>query len=234
MLTPATPSLTNGHMTLDALALALQTAEQKLRSQSPKPLLPFTSTSRQWQQERRTLFAERTDCLASLYTQLNPQVKRYLQAQNWKFSELFTTEDLCNQVWLYLLERIADFDPNRGRFATWFYTYVVIGVLNRARRTRQRQQTQQSSVELDNFEDPRSVSVLEGFSAECQQKLKQSVETMPERWKVIILGLYFCEQPKKQKDLATDMGITPAAVNQHKGKALAHLRTILAAAGCQP
>jgi RNA polymerase sigma factor (sigma-70 family) len=234
MLTPATPSLTNGNMTLDALALALQKAEQNLKGHSPKPLLPFTASSRQWHQERRTLFAERTHYLTNLYAQLNPQVKRYLQAQNWKFNEMFTTEDLCNQVWLYLLERIADFDPNRGRFATWFYTYVVIGVLNRARRTSQRQQTQQSTIELDNLEDPRSVSVLEGFSAECQQKLKQSVETMPERWKVIILGLYFCEQPKKQKDLASDMGITPAAVNQNKGKALAHLRTILSAAGCQP
>lgn len=234
MLTPASPSLTNGNMTLDALALALQTAEQKLRRQSPKPHLPFTSTSRQWQQERTTLFAERTACLANLYAQLNPQLRRYLQAQSWKFSEMFTTEDLCNQVWLYLLERVADFDPNRGRFVTWFYTYVVHGVLNRARRSHQRQKTQQSLLKLDNLEDPRSVSVLEGFSAECQQKLKQSVETMPERWKVIILGLYFCEQPKKQKDLAAEMGITPAAVNQNKGKALAHLRTILAAAGCQP
>jgi RNA polymerase sigma factor (sigma-70 family) len=229
-------------MTWEALAMVLQKAQNELEVLNlQKPILtgPLDFVGRRKVQlhnkQQQQLLTERNRALEALYRQVNPRLELYLRSQSWKFEGTLTFEDLRNEAWNLLLEKIAGFDPDRGKFITWFFTFVVSLVLNRERRAKIRKNTlQMGNIELESLEDPVLSSVLEGFPPECQEVIHCTVASMPERLRVIVLGLYFVEPPRKQKDLAVDLKITAAAVNQNKFRALALLQEALTAAGCQP
>jgi len=224
------PTTATEPQSLEVLALALQTAQDRLAATEPGGW-PFGAAARRRRAARADLLAGRTAALEALYARLNPQLEHYLRARQWMFQRSGGVEDLRNQIWLQLLDRIGEFDPVRGSFATWFYTYVVLLVLNRGRRESMRSAERQ--VPIEGGPEPACES-HPGFPAECRQLLERTVAALPARARTVILGLYYCEEPLKQKDLARDLGITPAAVAQTKARALERLRTALADAGCEP
>jgi RNA polymerase sigma factor (sigma-70 family) len=230
-------------VTWEELAVALQKIQGTLhlweRQQPPQPGL-FDFVNRRKAQlhyeQGKALLSERNRAFDALYRQVNPRLELYLRSQNWKFEGTLTFEDLRNEAWKSLIEKIDSFDPARGKFISWFFTFVVSVVLNRERRSKMRQNAQQNnSVELESLEGPTSMaSLLDGFPPECQEVIHGTVANMAERLRVIVLGLYFREPPKKQKDLAIELSITAAAVNQNKFRALTLLKEALTAVGCQP
>jgi len=219
---------------LTALALNLQAIERQVRGGATPSAWDFTAR-RTAQRQQEELLIQRRTVLGQLYAQVNPRLERYLVMQGWKFTGTQTAEDLRNDIWKLLLDKIEGFDPKRGAFTTWFFSFVVSQILNRERRAKMRQNNQQSSeVELETLIAPNPEGLLEGFPPECQAVIHRTLATMPPRLQVIVLGLYYEVPPKKQKELALDLNITPAAVNQNKSKALAQLRAALIAQGCDP
>lgn len=223
---------------VDELALLLQECEQGLRRwvQMPAPTSPwwsaFSDHLTTHKREREILLAKRRQVLSMLYARVNPGLERFLRAHSWKYSGIADVEDLRNEVWSLLMERIADFDPARGNFAVWFDLYVVCVVLNRERRRKLRRGPHLGDNTLMRIAAPEQDRPLQQWSDECGKLINQTVAGMPPRWRAILLGLYFCEPPKKQTELARELGISPAAVHQNKLRALAHLRAILDAQGC--
>ncbi|AGY56808.1 RNA polymerase sigma factor [Gloeobacter kilaueensis] len=218
---------------LDSLALALQSAQHRLavwEAEHSSHRLPGWSSQTK---ERTTLLAARSAALQTLYTQINPPLEHFLRVRRWQFSRSGSVEDLRNQIWLALLDRIGGFDPERGTFSAWFYSYVVLLVLGRAKRENARQGTRLRPLADSELSDACGCERLD-FPAECAKILHTTLAALPVRWRAIVLGLYYCEVPKKQKELAAELGITPAAVNQTKAKALAQLRSALSAADCEP
>ncbi|MBW4699729.1 MAG: sigma-70 family RNA polymerase sigma factor [Aphanocapsa lilacina HA4352-LM1] len=228
---------------VEDLALQLQSIQSQLRActeakaAAPKAdLLNFLSRrkARLLEKQHAQLLAERRRIMAVLYARINPRLESYLGSQSWKFSGNQTIEDLRNEAWSLLLEKISGFDPSRGKFITWFYTYVVILVLNRVRREKMRENAQRGDIELETLPEADRGDWVSGFPPECQQVIHRTVAAMPPRLKLVVVGLFFTDPPKLQKQLALDLGITPAAIAQNKAKALEQLRQALVADGCQP
>jgi RNA polymerase sigma factor (sigma-70 family) len=224
------------HEALDALALRLQAIERQVRDGGKTMPQAWDFIARRTAQRKQdTLLVQRRTVLGLLYREVNPRLERYLIMQGWKFTGTQTAEDLRNDMWQLLLDKIENFDPQRGKFTTWFFAFVVSQVLNRERRAKMRQsEKQQPDVELDTLTAPSTQNVLAGFPPECQAVIHNTLNGMSPRLRAIMVGLYYEVPPKKQKELALDLGITPAAVNQNKNKALAQLREALTIQGCDP
>jgi RNA polymerase sigma-70 factor (ECF subfamily) len=154
--------------------------------------------------------------LASLYSDLQPPLLRYLLAQ-----EPGEGEDLASQVWLDVGRAIAGFQGDESAFRCWIFTIARRRVLD-LRRRRARRRTNPVPIErLANRPDPlNQVDAVEEGQALAQ------LAALPTEWAEIVLlrvvaGL-------DSNEVARVTGKKPGTVRVIQKRALERLAELIA------
>lgn len=178
------------------------------------------------------------------------QVKRwgYLCAVRFynSYRELCTQcgvqlDDLTQCAFLALCGAVEGFDPEQGKF-TSYYTYHLRKSFNTAlgRTNKQRSDPLNWSTDIesplpyaddltlsDSLEDPEAAQELEEadrriYNRELHEALDQCMEDLNEHQRDTITGLYY--EGRKQRELAESFRVSLSAVGQYKNQAFRAIR----------
>ena len=163
------------------------------------------------------------DAFAALLSRYQNRLYRYLLRL---VREPATADDLFQQTWMRILERIRRYDPSRS-FDAWLFAVARNVAFDHLRRR------QPGSLE-DLFEDGRPVSA--GLSsaepgalelvlhAERAQLVRQALASQPPLFREI-LSLRF-EEEMKLEEISQVLGIPLGSVKSRLSRALEHIRCV--------
>jgi RNA polymerase sigma-70 factor (ECF subfamily) len=164
------------------------------------------------------------EALGGLIEQYQPRLYRYLLRL---LHEPATAEDLFQQTWIRVAEKIKSYDPSRS-FENWLFTVARNLALDHVRRylpdsLDEPLPSGESRLELLASESPGAADEL--LEAERTALLASAMENLPLIFREV-LSLRF-EQDMKLEDIAVFLKIPLSTVKSRLRRALEGLRTIL-------
>jgi len=164
------------------------------------------------------------DALAVLIEQYQDRLFRYLVRL---LREPATAEDLFQQTWIRVIERIGSYDPQRS-FENWLFTVARNLAYDHLRRYRPEsldEPLSSGNSRLDVLVVDEQSAIDSVLSGERAALLARAVETLPLIYREV-LGLRF-EQDLKLEEIADILRVPLSTVKSRLRRALEDLRTLL-------
>lgn len=164
------------------------------------------------------------DALALLLEQYQGRLFRYLLRL---LRDPATAEDLFQQTWIRVAERINSYDPRRS-FENWLFTVARNLAYDHLRRYQPESLDEplpSGDTRMDMLAAPGEGAMDSVLSGERAALLGQAVETLPLIYREV-LGLRF-EEDLKLEAIADLLGVPLSTVKSRLRRALEELRTML-------
>ncbi|WP_165865936.1 sigma-70 family RNA polymerase sigma factor [Lucifera butyrica] len=156
--------------------------------------------------------------ISAICHQFMPLVKKY----SWQYRHKL--QDAESETWLILIQAAQTYNPKRGvPIAGYLESRVKYGLFNIWRRQRKREQ--QECFSDDSFFN--NLTARENLQEQVEEKeelskIKEAINQLPPKQRYVIAQTVMNQY--KMAKVAQDLGVTTAAVNQLKKRALARLK----------
>ena len=147
-----------------------------------------------------------------LYRDFHTKVLGYMHS---KLTNSHTAEDLTEDVFVKVYEKIDSFDEAKASFSTWIYTIARNTLIDYFRTMKQYEEVPETKEADYNLED-------EVLDSEDLSKLAAALRTLDERSRDIIVLRFY--QGKTLKDIAKQLGISYAYVKLLQNNAFVKLK----------
>ena len=101
-------------------------------------------------------------------------------------------QDSFNKVWI----KAKDFDSTKASFGTWFYRIIVNTCIDLARRKKPTDADIDSHMECLSDQTPTAEKLA--LEEQESQKIKNAVQSLPEKQRIAIILCYFEEMTNKE------------------------------------
>ena len=138
-----------------------------------------------------------------------------------KVSDVDIAEDLVMDSFMNCYKKFDNFDPQRAKFATWFYVILENNIKNYYRGHKNNEyETLEDHLELTNSqEDELFVAV---HIKEMREMLAYALKELPELQRRIVILKYFGN--KSSNEIALECGMTPGNVRVQLSRTLDKLK----------
>ena len=150
-----------------------------------------------------------------IYAQYRGKVLSYIRSRVGSFAD---AEDLCEDVFEKIQNKLGEYDESKAKISTWIYTITHNSVIDYYRRTR-------PSGELDEnmaSEDEVSDNLL---STETLSELAQALKKLPQQMRDIIVLRYYDGKPLTE--ISEIMGLSYGATKLRHAGALQMLKELM-------
>ncbi|HRI07800.1 MAG TPA: sigma-70 family RNA polymerase sigma factor, partial [Nannocystaceae bacterium] len=174
---------------------------------------------------RRAVAARDGDAAAmrALYRELHPEVARFVGR---RVSNHADAEDLVARVFMVVVQRLGDFDPERGGVRAWVLTIARNAVIDHFRRSRPAVALDAVGEALPAVDDPLGELLERERLEELLEHLDRLDAEAPQTRELLVLRY---ADGLRHREIAALVGLSEAAVKQRLSRAIRELRGRLAA-----
>ncbi|MCO5176680.1 MAG: RNA polymerase sigma factor [Thermomicrobiales bacterium] len=156
---------------------------------------------------------------APLYERYAERLFRYACARTGSAS---IAEDIVADAMLAAMNRIAQFDPNRGSFASWLFTIATNQIVDQQRRSNRHRQTIERAHQPSPPADDALTTLVRHQDA---QRIHEALNNLPESDRDLVLLRYWAELTSAE--IGRVIGISPGNVRVRLTRILSKLAQLL-------